>query len=117
MVCFRYAGILSLFNLFKTLEACSWKHGARCFPGTCTGNMVYNGSCQCAVGFGGTDCETGTKNIICIIIYIHLSEAFCFFLYLLYGNKHLHATSCLVIYVSNNIKIQLNVIYFSKHVL
>ncbi|XP_060577218.1 uncharacterized protein LOC132734491 [Ruditapes philippinarum] len=42
-------------------KACSWTHGARCFPGTCTGDMVLSKDCQCAVGFNGTNCATATS--------------------------------------------------------
>ncbi|XP_060604506.1 uncharacterized protein LOC132757271 [Ruditapes philippinarum] len=43
-------------------KACSWKQGARCFPGSCTGDMVLSKDCKCAVGFGGgMDCATATS--------------------------------------------------------
>jgi hypothetical protein len=47
-------------------EACSWKEGARCFPGSCpnTTYMVLDKDCKCAPGFGGKDCATGIRNKI-----------------------------------------------------
>ncbi|XP_053398434.1 uncharacterized protein LOC128556766 [Mercenaria mercenaria] len=45
----------------KCQRACSWKEGSRCFPGTCTGDMVLDKDCKCATGFDGSDCATATS--------------------------------------------------------
>lgn len=39
--------------------ACSWTVEARCFPGTCVGDMILAKDCKCAKGFSGDDCATG----------------------------------------------------------
>ena len=43
--------------------ACSWQDGYRCFPGTCTGNMLHPSECKCSLGFGGNNCATGNRNL------------------------------------------------------
>ncbi|XP_060563406.1 uncharacterized protein LOC132722840 [Ruditapes philippinarum] len=47
----------------KCQRTCSWKPGARCFPGSCTGNMILENDCQCARGFSSkySDCSTATS--------------------------------------------------------
>ncbi|XP_053401094.1 uncharacterized protein LOC123523194 isoform X2 [Mercenaria mercenaria] len=46
----------------QCLRACSWRDGYRCFPGTCTGDMLYPSNCACAPGFTGSNCATVTAD-------------------------------------------------------
>ena len=46
-------------NMFFSTGACSWRSGARCYPGTCEGNMLLASDCKCADGFTNHgDCDT-----------------------------------------------------------
>ncbi|XP_053401015.1 uncharacterized protein LOC128557569 [Mercenaria mercenaria] len=49
-------------------KACSWKEGARCFPGTCHNEtyMIYDTNCECAIGFAdkNNDCTRATADKI-----------------------------------------------------
>ncbi|XP_053400999.1 uncharacterized protein LOC128557566 [Mercenaria mercenaria] len=45
-------------------RACSWQEGARCFPGTCHNDMIYETDCECATGFAdkNNDCSKATAD-------------------------------------------------------
>ena len=47
-------------------EACSWRSGSRCYPGTCSDTTTN--SCQCSEGFSGADCDISNLFVIMWIL-------------------------------------------------
>ena len=45
-----------LYVSLCTPEACSWRPGSRCYPGSCPDTTTE--SCQCLQGLSGPDCDT-----------------------------------------------------------